>query len=102
MDPTPRGVARRETPPAAAPRPVGRHTTTPAPPGAGVVRRRRPGQAFARLNVRDAIQTAMTASTAVIATPIRISGLPQSLLNRARAASVACVSGLRLLRNRSQ
>ena len=38
----------------------------------------------------------------MIATPIRISGLPQSLLNSARAASVAWVSGLRLLRNRSQ
>src|SRR5262245_59070796 len=70
-------------------------------------RRRRVGwggandQAFARLNVRAAIQTAMAARIVVITTPMAISGLPQSLLNRARAASVAWVSGLRLLRNRS-
>src|SRR6185503_1068142 len=81
-------------------------------PSRNVWRRRRPapashgrigmGQAFARLNVREAIQTATAARAVVIPTPIAISGLPQSLLNSARAASVAWVNGLRLLRNLSQ
>src|SRR3954451_18630864 len=78
--------------------------TTPAPPGAGVVWEEGGAndQALARPNVRAAIQIANAARTVVITTPIAISGLPQSLLNSARAASVAWVSGLRLLRNFSQ
>jgi hypothetical protein len=46
-------------------------------------------QAFARLNARDAIQTARMANAVVIDTPMATSGLPQSPLNRARAASTA-------------
>src|SRR6476620_9472735 len=59
-------------------------------------------QATARVNARDPTHTAMTAKIVLIVTPIAISGLPQSALNRARAALTAWVNGLMLLRNLSQ
>ncbi len=56
---------------------------------------------MARLNAREAIQTARTARTVVNPTPNGTAGSPQLPLKMARAASAAWVSGLSELTNRS-